>query len=335
MITRLLLIAVLCVSTTPLAADDSTQANRLLVEAMKLIQAAGTKQTATEGLPLMERALAKLNEIVENHPSSDLAVKLITGQQIGDVSLAGVAHAVEILSQLQKQEAAKSIQDAARTTCIESLDVANPQCHRWLYDIGRAQLQAGDLQSARETAMLIWDSSIRRDLLSDIAKWLYDISTAQLQAGDLQGARETAKSIRDFRIREDLLGDIDRYARLTNYDQRQVQLVDDQLGVGNLENALETAKSIYDDGVRAQKLHVIALAQAERVGNQLRAGNLEGALATARSIEYISIRDQAFRDVAEGQAEAGNLSDALATAESIEADHLRTRILDVIKRRTQ
>ena len=295
MITRLLLIAVLCVPSAPLAADDSTQANRLLVEAMKLIQAAGTKQTAAEGLPLMESALAKLNKIVENHPSSDLAVKLITGQQIGDVSLAGVAHAVEILSQLQKQEAAKSIQDAVRTTCIESLDVANPQCHRWLYDIGRAQLQAGDLQSARETA----------------------------------------KSIRDFRIREDLLSDIDRYARLTNYDQRQVQLVDDQLGVGNLENALETAKSIYDDGVRAQKLHVIALAQAEMVGNQLRAGNLEGALATARSIEYISIRDQAFRDVAEGQAEAGNLSDALATAESIEADHLRTRILDVIKRRTQ
>lgn len=295
MITRLLLIAVLCVPSAPLAADDSTQANRLLVEAMKLIQAAGTKQTAPERLPLMESALAKLNEIVENHPSSDLAVKLITGQQIGDVSLAGVAHAVDVLSQLQKQEAAKSIQDAARTTCVESLDVANPQCHRWLYDIGRAQLQAGDLQ----------------------------------------GARETAKSIRDFRIRENLLTDIDRYARLTNYDQRQVHLVDGQLGVGNLENALETAKSIYDGGVRAQKLHVIALAQAEMVGNQLRAGNLEGALATARSIEYISIRDQAFRDVAEGQAEAGNLSDALATAESIEADHLRTRILDAIKRRTQ
>ena len=293
MITRLLLIAVLCVPSAPLAADDSTQANRLLVEAMKLIQAAGTKQTATERLPLMESALAKLNEIVENHPSSDLAVKLITGQQIGDISLAGVVDAVEILSQFQKQE-------AARTTCIESLDVANPKCREWLYDIGRAQLQAGDLQGARKTARWIRDSSIRRDLLRDI----------------------------DRHVR-----DIDRRAR--HSDQRRVQLVDDQLRAGNLEDALETAKSIHDGGVRAQKLHVIALAQAEIVGNQLQAGNLEGALATARSIEYISIRDQAFHDVAEGQAQAGNLGDALATAESIEADHLRTQIRDAIKRRTQ
>jgi hypothetical protein len=293
MITRLLLIAVLCVPSTPLAADDSTQANRLLVEAVKLIQAAGTKQTAAEQLPLMESALAKLNEIVENHSSSDLAVKLITGQQIGDISLAGVAHAVEVLSQVQKQ-------DAARTTCIESLDAANPECREWLYDIGSAQLQAGDLQGARKTARWIRDSSIRRDLLRDIDRHVRDI---------------------DRRARRD--------------DPRRVQLVDDQLRAGNLEDALKTAKSIQDGDVRAQKLHVIALAQAEIVGNQLQAGNLEGGLATARSIEYTSIRDQAFHDVAEGQAQAGNLSDALATAESIEADHLRTQILDAIKRRTQ
>ena len=293
MITRLLLIAVLCVPSTPLAADDSTQANRLLVEAVKLIQAAGIKQTAAEQLPLMESALAKLNEIVENHPSSDLAVKLITGQQIGDISLAGVAEAIEILSQFQKQE-------AARTTCIESLDVANPECREWLYDIGRAQLQAGDLQGARETARRIRDSSIRRDLLRDIDRHVRDI---------------------DRRARQD--------------DPRRIQLVDDQLRAGNLEDALETAKSIHDGDVRAQKLHVIALAQAEMVGNQLQAGNLEGALATARSIEYTSIRDQAFHDVAEGQAQAGNLGDALATAESIEADHLRTQIRGAIKRRTQ
>ena len=201
MITRLLLIAVLCVPSAPLAADDSTQANRLLVEAMKLIQAAGTKQTATERLPLMESALAKLNEIVENHPSSDLAVKLITGQQIGDISLAGVADAVEILSQLQKQE-------AARTTCIESLDVANFECREWLYDIGRAQLQAGDLQGARKTARWIRDSSIRRDLLHDIDRHArrddprrIQFVDDQLRAGNLEDALETAKSIHDGDVR--------------------------------------------------------------------------------------------------------------------------------------
>ena len=52
MIARLLLIAVLCVPSMPLAADDSTQANRLLVEAVKLIQAAGTKQTRGRAITL-------------------------------------------------------------------------------------------------------------------------------------------------------------------------------------------------------------------------------------------------------------------------------------------
>ena len=276
MITRLLLIAVLCVPSTPLAADDSTQANRLLVEAVKLIQAAGIKQTAAEQLPLMESALAKLNEIVENHPSSDLAVKLITGQQIGDISLAGVAHAVEVLSQVQKQ-------DAARTTCIESLDAANPECREWLYDIGRAQLQAGDLQGARETAKRIRDFSVRGDLLHDIDRRArhYDQRQVQfvddqLRAGNLEDALETAKSIQD--------GDV-RAQKLHVIALAQAEIVGNQLQAGNLEGGLATARSIEYTSIRDQAFHDVAEGQAQ-------AGNLSDALATAESIEADHLRTQ-------------------------------------------
>ena len=97
MLTRLVLICVLCLSVMSVSADDSAQANKLLVEAVKSIQAADMKQTATEQLPLLEKALAKLKEIVEKHPSSDLAVKLITGQDIGNVSLTNLQRVTEML----------------------------------------------------------------------------------------------------------------------------------------------------------------------------------------------------------------------------------------------
>ena len=278
-----------------------------------------TKQTLAEQLPLLESALAKLNDIVENHPSSDLAVKLITGQQIGDISLAGVADAIAALSRLQNQE-------AVRSTCLESLDAANPECREWLHDIARAQLQADDLEAALETAKLIVDVSTQQRLLRDIAKERNARVYRYLRAGNLKGALAAAKSIEDARARDRAFNAI---------TQTQVEIVDDQLQAGNLEDALTTAKSIQSGDVRAQKLHVIARTQVEMVDTQLQAGNLEGALATAKSIEYIVIRDQAFHDIAEVQAQAGNFHDALAAAKSIESDHLRAQILDTIEQQAK
>ena len=93
MITRLLLIAILCLSIAPAAADDPAQANRLLVEAAKLFRQANQTEAA-ERLASLERTFAKLNEIIKAHPSSDLAVRLITDQPIGILSLGNVARAV-------------------------------------------------------------------------------------------------------------------------------------------------------------------------------------------------------------------------------------------------
>ena len=323
-ITRLLLIGILCLSVVPAsAADDPAQANRLLVEAVKLIQDASTKQDLTEQLPLLENALAKLNEIVEKHPSSDLAVKLITGQKIGTVSLTGLAMAIDNL----KREAAEANMPTGKSACLKSLDTTDPECREWLYDIARAQLQAGDLEAALETAKSrFMDFHARRLLLRDIAEKQEARVETYLQAGSLEGALATAKSMEDTRARTRAFNMI---------AQGQAELVDQQLQAGNLEGALTTAESIPSGEVRAQALHAIARRQVEMVDNHLQAGNLEDALTVTKSIAYIVIRDQAFHDIAKIQAQAGNFDDAMATAKSIELDHLRDQILDVIRRQAQ
>ena len=77
------------------AADDASQANRLMVEAIKAMEAAEREPSAEGKYNLLKQAFDKLKEIVERYPSTDLAVKLATGQRVGKVSLAGVRAALD------------------------------------------------------------------------------------------------------------------------------------------------------------------------------------------------------------------------------------------------
>ena len=76
-------------------ADDAGQANRLMVEAIQAVEAAEREPSAEGKYNLLTRAFDKLKEIVERYPSTDLAVKLATGQRVGKVSLAGVRAALD------------------------------------------------------------------------------------------------------------------------------------------------------------------------------------------------------------------------------------------------
>ena len=74
---------------------DRAAANKLFVEAVQLVKTAEEEGLTEHRRPHMaealEESLAKLNEIFEDYPSTDLAVKLITNQNIGDTSLEDVA----------------------------------------------------------------------------------------------------------------------------------------------------------------------------------------------------------------------------------------------------
>ena len=71
-------------------ADSNSGANRLFVEAVKLVKSIENVEGLEEKAVVLEDPLRKLNEIIDEHPSSDLAVKLISGQDTGGISLEGV-----------------------------------------------------------------------------------------------------------------------------------------------------------------------------------------------------------------------------------------------------
>ena len=78
-----------------LASDDSARANSLFVEAVKLIQSSQNTLNDKEKLEQLDKALSKLNKIIDRYPSSDLAVKLITGQSIRNINLETVAKTIK------------------------------------------------------------------------------------------------------------------------------------------------------------------------------------------------------------------------------------------------
>ena len=92
---RLVFAAAVSLLALPAFGDDNAQANRLMVEAVGLIAAAERGPSAQERYRLLQRAHELLLDIVERHPSTELAVKLATGQRVGTVSLAGVREALD------------------------------------------------------------------------------------------------------------------------------------------------------------------------------------------------------------------------------------------------
>lgn len=88
----------------PNAADATSgadQANRLLVEAVRLIKASDLEPSANGKFALLNEAHDKLLEIVERHSATDLAVKLATGQAIGDISLEAIRLAMDRVRPVQ------------------------------------------------------------------------------------------------------------------------------------------------------------------------------------------------------------------------------------------
>lgn len=72
---------------TPAAADDQSSANRLFIEATKLIETARSAEEDSVRATSYADALDRIERILRDHPGSDLAVRLASEGQIGTVSL--------------------------------------------------------------------------------------------------------------------------------------------------------------------------------------------------------------------------------------------------------
>ena len=89
-IAAILIAITLLFSAGSALADNTSEANKLFVKAVKLVKSAEGEKSFEKTLSVMEEALARLYKIIDDYPSSDLAVKLINGQDTGSISLEDV-----------------------------------------------------------------------------------------------------------------------------------------------------------------------------------------------------------------------------------------------------
>ena len=99
--------------------DDTASANELFVEAVKLMKSVENAEGPIEKAEVLEEALSKLNEIVDDYPSSDLAVKLISGQDTGSISLEAVGKVLERSREETERAAERAREEAERARAFE------------------------------------------------------------------------------------------------------------------------------------------------------------------------------------------------------------------------
>ena len=66
---------------------DTARANELFVEAAKLMMKSQDPESKSLAQDWLEEGFHCLTKIIENYSSTDLAVKLISGQSVGGISL--------------------------------------------------------------------------------------------------------------------------------------------------------------------------------------------------------------------------------------------------------
>ena len=358
-----LLFVLLYLTAMPASADDTAEANRLFVESVKLLLQADALDAETDKLPLLEQALSKLNGIIDQHPSSDLAVKLITNQSIGDISISNVRSQISISKERKNaaREPAEAQKQRDYEACMATLDLGEPACKPHIAHIAHIHIKAGNIQ----TGLAILDRpdlagpSILSDTVRDLIKGgnhqeaaaLFDrienpsgyvfsvLAEGQAQAGDYDGALLT----------------LSRLAGADYYDMTAGFISRRQALRGDYDDAKKTAQLITDTTKQAEQHHLIA-------NHQARTGDLDSAYETVGLAPRPSPQDQTplhkklaaiyyayqgdyaqaqalasaltdpkrasdtYRAITLAQAEAGHFADAAQTAANVTVEPYRDAI---------
>lgn len=173
------------------AEDDTSKANRLFVEAVQLIQLSENSISDAKKLELIEKALGIISNIIENYPSSDLAVKLITNEPIGNININEVRASVE---NIRNKAAIEICYSVPTPQCIflialaEVRKLAPSDRSDGLTSIANAQARLGDFKAAIATAKMIEDADWRSSTLSSIVQY-------QAEAGKITDAIENSNLI--------------------------------------------------------------------------------------------------------------------------------------------
>ena len=209
MLKRFTITLILFSWVSPAIADDTGRANGLLVEAVQLIQSADKAASAKERFSLLDKAFGKLNVIIERYPSTDLAVKLITGQTIGIISLDNVGKTRNATEEEAAQEVWEECLAQPTYHCVisQALAAAGKEQSKGNRAIQFAllasvQAEVGDIKGAtesiakalaaikREEERITLANGFRQDILKIhvVLRW---IASAQAEMGDIKAARES------------------------------------------------------------------------------------------------------------------------------------------------
>ena len=295
----------------PTQASDESHANRLFVEATKLIQAAEEEAVATRKLDLLKDAKRKLDTIVDRHPSSRLAVELVSGQNIGTVSLPGLVDAIEdAVVHVCSQTPTPACLLSLAVTAAEKIEDAYSRSST-LADIAKAQAAAGGIEEALATIETLEDA--------DPVGALVSIAAAQAKNGNTKKAEEILATA--LTITGKIEGTYSRAWALAAVARAQAENGDIGKAEETLAIALATAEESESEMFRHDEL--VGIAEV-----QVRAGRIKEALAVAEKIEHDIFRSRPLAEIAAAQARAGNFEKALATTEEIEgaADRIQALV---------
>ena len=276
MLKYLLLPALITLALACGSVDEEAEANRRFVEAVALLEAAESESAAPSKLSLLEQAETTLQTTITRYPSTTLAVKLASGQQIGNVSLATVATAVEAAR-------GPACQVAPTAACV----------------IAQALAFAQTLDE--------WQ---RPRALDHIAERLANIALAQAQAGDSAGTQATTSQA--LALAQALTSQPRRAAVLADIAFAQARAGDRAGSQATIAQALALAQTLTNEGARVGGLAFIALAQAQAGDRAEAQATIAQALALAQTLDEKD-RGGALGAIAPVQAQAGDHAGAQET----------------------
>ena len=262
-------------TTSPVQAQNNAAANKLFVEAIRLVQKADAEMKPEEQVRLYEQVLKNLDEIVAKYPGSDLTIKLLTGQSIGDFSKAGVQNKLKNDKCLLKPALCFLATALAVTKLIpDADDKVDP-----FNAIATAYAKMGETGKAKE--YLAKAMKIIPSVNVKFRVWNFEsVAKVQIEIGDIPGATEAAKKIMDLPYKISGIR-YQKNAKQVGYNT-YARIAEAQAKAGDFQGAIKTTEKIASDIWRNNSLM--------KLGRKLiKAKNFSYALSTFEKITNKSI----------------------------------------------
>ncbi len=299
---------------------DDTAARGLFVQASLLLEELDSIEVRDRASALHHalavRSIMQLVEqIVEAHETSDLAMSLEAGTQVGQFTQARIS---QITTQVRRN---------MTRYCNGDL----PQI--CLFDEARAQIEP-DMEPRQAITAMVRVASLRA-LASDSDGALALFGQAYEQISDMDaGVTQSSAIDRTLRAQVNAGMLAEARARFTRYggllrdpESFAMTMIEHHLSAGDGQAAREGVLALDDVRNRARMLRRIAQVQAEAGDTNAALATLEDAAEAASGIADEAARSRQMQSIARSIAHAGALRDAIRTAEAIPDPEGSTRAM--------